>query len=191
MLVGDARGIRQRRNDDAGIADVVPRSVIGEQPRHSPTRKTLDTSHQAGHLGRVGLCSPEAGVIRLSSLGHVGIRQHDDAAVQDGGREVVDQYGSRPARLHAKAQGAGCSSAHPQSFESGATRRMARKKENGEAGRGTWEGLSLKSPVPRPASLVPLSFNPSTLSANTFTVPSSLANLPLTSTKGSPRTAAR
>src|ERR1051326_8890226 len=34
-------------------------------------------------------------------------------------------------------------------------------------------------------------FSPSTFSANTFTVPSSFANLPLTRTNGSPRIAAR
>jgi hypothetical protein len=99
VLVGDARWIRQRRNDDAGIANAVLFAAIGEQVGHTPTRKALDAPYQAVHLGGVGLCGPEAGVIWLPSVRHVGIGELDDTAVEDSRcpRGIRDQYGSRPA----------------------------------------------------------------------------------------------
>src|SRR3989454_7340341 len=47
--------------------------------------------------------------------------QFDHTAIDDRGRVVGirDEHGRGPTRFHAKAEGAGCSSAHPQSLESG------------------------------------------------------------------------
>src|SRR5438876_3532153 len=78
---------------------------------------------------------------------------------------------------------------HPQSFDSGATRRMDLRKANAERGSRNAEPSSPPS-VPRSAFRVP-TLRPRASSAITFTVPSSLASLPRTHRSGSPRIAVR
>src|SRR6266700_1981509 len=91
----------------------------------------------------------------------------DDAAVDNTRRfrRAADQHHRGPARFHSKAGGTGFPSAHPQSLESGATRRMAFKKDIADFGFGIADSTP-DSSNPQSAIRNP-SFNPSTFSANT------------------------
>src|SRR5712664_3801322 len=107
-------------------------SMLGNEGSQGPARKPLDSSNEPVKDVAVGLRGPHSRVIRLARVGHLCITQLDDAAVHHarGGFWTREEHSGGPPRFHAKPQG----SAHPQSFESGATRRIAFKKANAECG---------------------------------------------------------
>src|SRR3954470_15029713 len=120
----------------------------------------------------------------VGQMGAVDAQPVERAVEGTRGRSGRRHRGCRLLRLRLAAS-APCDKEedYPQSFEPGATRRIARKKLNAAGAR---------SPPRGPVSLTLMSHcNPRTSSARTLTVPSSLASLPRTSTNGSPRTAAR
>src|SRR5574341_1532440 len=149
-----------------------PASVVAQRPVHEDHRGRAAVAEDA-------VCEPSAVDVQPIDRAFNGTGWRGGGRRYDGG----GVFGGRVA-----AAGGDEDQAYPQSLDPGATRRMAFKKANGEC-----EIRNAKSSGRSSISRFTFRVShckPSTLSASTLTVPSSLANLPVTSTNGSPRTAA-